>query len=80
MDCIIKIEYKDLYGNKYVKHQGVRIFVKLDDPSDLAVIFTFLEEMHPSASDFSLFGPPNSGPAKFAGFPDTNRPADFAAP
>jgi hypothetical protein len=69
LDCVVKIEYEDLYANKYLKFQGLRVFTHhLDDPSDPFLLFTFLEEMNPAAPDFSIFGPPNSPVTNIPGF------------
>jgi hypothetical protein len=69
LDCVIKIEYEDLYANKFSKFEGLRVFAKdLEDPSNPAVLLTFLEEMSSANPDFSIFGPPVSSATNIPGF------------
>ena len=67
LDCIVKIECEDLYTNKHVRFQGLRIFTDhLSDTSNPRILFTFLEEVDPKNPDFSVFGPPDSHVPNFA--------------
>jgi len=81
LDCVVKIIYEDVYANAYSKFQGLRVFCdQISDSSDPAIILTFLEEIDPANPDFSIFGPPQSGPVAFPGFRDINPPPDIGAP
>jgi hypothetical protein len=81
LDCVVKIEYEDVYANQYAKFQGLRVFAdQIDDPLDSAIILTFLEEMSPASPDFAIFGPPSSSPVNIPGFRDNITPTDIGAP
>jgi hypothetical protein len=82
LDCVVKIEYEDLYASKYTKFQGLRVFAqRLEDPSDPVVILTFLEEMSSASPDFSIFGPPPSSATNIPGFSNVILPpTEIGAP
>jgi hypothetical protein len=79
---VVKIEYEDVYANKYSKFQGLRVFTdRLDDQSP-AVVFTFLEEMDPANPDFLIFGPPASAATAIPGFAEIHSrvPSEIGSP
>ena len=60
LDCVVKISYRNLFGDQFSTYQGVRIFVReLSAESDTNTItLTFLDEINPDHPDFTIFGEP----------------------
>jgi len=48
LDCLVQIQYQDVFRNEFQKWQGLRIFIEREKPQ---VTLTFLEEVNASADN-----------------------------